>query len=409
MEQKKRRENVAAGLVGAFLGSLIGVACTVIIGQLGYVASISGLVMAVCALKGYEMLGGTLSKKGAVISSVLILLMTFFAHRLTWAIAIASELEWGVLESYRSISHLLERGMLESTAYWGDLAMLYLFTLLGAVPTILGGLRNTGTPELPRPPASPEAAAAPGEADFYPAGKNWLRPLRFSAFFSLLPGLAVGIALLVTAVSRDAPIPLSLAALFAILSSFVTMLFALPMTRVNQAESFLFVRAAGHLWQINLSALNAMDTYRFTEKAIRIRALKWDALSQTEQERAKASILRAISLLTSGQVLPGSSLSLVVLPLTDFELIKEDQWSWQGQYSLQNGRRKKIRIAKAYPNFAPVYGLEPPQEPASCRWTCWRPWGDREMAWGPCWTGPVPAAQPLPAKRIPPDRQVPPP
>ncbi len=368
MEQKKRRENVAAGLVGAFLGSLIGVACTVIIGQMGYVASISGLVMAVCALKGYEMLGGTLSKKGAVISSVLILLMTFFAHRLTWAIAIASELEWGVLESYRSISHLLERGMLESTAYWGDLAMLYLFTLLGAVPTILGGLRNTGTPELPRPPASPEAAAAPGEADFYPAGKNWLRPLRFSAFFSLLPGLAVGIALLVTAVSRDAPIPLSLAALFAILSSFVTMLFALPMTRVNQAESFLFVRAAGHLWQINLSALNAMDTYRFTEKAIRIRALKWDALSQTEQERAKASILRAISLLTSGQVLPGSSLSLVVLPLTDFELIKEDQWSWQGQYSLQNGRRKKIRIAKAYPNFAPVYGLEPPQEPASCRW-----------------------------------------
>ena len=160
MEQKKRRENVAAGLVGAFLGSLIGVACTVIIGQMGYVASISGLVMAVCALKGYEMLGGTLSKKGAVISSVLILLMTFFAHRLTWAIAIASELEWGVLESYRSISHLLERGMLESTAYWGDLAMLYLFTLLGAVPTILGGLRNTGTPELPRPPASPEAASA---------------------------------------------------------------------------------------------------------------------------------------------------------------------------------------------------------------------------------------------------------
>lgn len=368
MEQKKRRENVAAGVVGAFLGSLIGVACTVIIGQMGYVASISGLVMAVCALKGYEMLGGTLSKKGAVISSVLILLMTFFAHRLTWAIAIASELEWGVLESYRSISHLLERGMLESTAYWGDLAMLYLFTLLGAVPTILGGLRNTGTPELPRPPASPEAAAAPGEADFYPAGKNWLRPLRFSAFFSLLPGLAVGIALLVTAVSRDAPIPLSLAALFAILSSFVTMLFALPMTRVNQAESFLFVRAAGHLWQINLSALNAMDTYRFTEKTIRIRALKWDALSQTEQERAKASILRAISLLTSGQVLPGSSLSLVVLPLTDFELIKEDQWSWQGQYSLQNGRRKKIRIAKAYPNFAPVYALEPPQEPASYRW-----------------------------------------
>lgn len=368
MEQKKRRENVAAGIVGAFLGSLIGVVCTVIIGQMGYVASISGLVMAVCAPKGYEMLGGMLSKKGAAVSSVLILLMTFFAHRLTWAIAVSSELDWGILEAYRSISFLLERGMLKSAAYWGDLVMLYLFTLLGAVPTILGGLRNTGAPELPPPPASPEASAAAGEADFYPAGKGWLRPLRFSFLFALLPGLAVGVALLIIAVRRDAPIPLTMAALLAILSSFVAMIFALPISRINQAEAFLFVRTAGHLWQVNLNALNVMDTYRFTEKAARLRALRWENLSQTEQERAKASILRAVSLLTSGQVLPGSSLSLVVRPLTDFELIKEDQWSWQGQYSLQNGRQKKIRIAKVYPNFAPVYGLEPPQEPAPWRW-----------------------------------------
>lgn len=368
MEQKKRRENVAAGVVGAFLGSLIGVACTVIIGQMGYVASISGLVMAVCALKGYEMLGGMLSKKGAVISSVLILLMTFFAHRLTWAIAIASELEWGVLESYRSISYLMEREILESTTYWGDLVMLYLFTLLGAVPTIIGGLRNTGAPELPPPPASPEAAAAADRADFYPAGKDWLRPLRLSAFSAMLPGFAAGVALLIVAVNRDASIPLSLAALFAILSVFITIIAALPMTRTNQADAFLFVRAAGHLWQINLSALNAMDTYRFTEKAVRIRALRWDSLSPAEQERAKAAILRAITLLTGGQVLPGSSLSLVVLPLTDFELVKEDRWSWQGRYSLQNGQWKKIRIAKAYPHFAPVYGMQPPQEPPSFRW-----------------------------------------
>ena len=220
MEQKKTRENVAAGTVGAFLGSLAGVACTVVIGQMGYVASISGLVMAVCALKGYEMLGGMLSKKGAAVSSLLILLMTFFAHRLTWAIAIAPELECSIFEAHRAIPYLLKQGMLNGVSYWGDLAMLYLFTLLGAVPTILGGLRNTGVPELPPPPASPEAATAAGEADFYPAGKHWLRPLRLSTFLSMMPGLLIGIALLAAAVRPDAPIPLSLAALCAILSSF---------------------------------------------------------------------------------------------------------------------------------------------------------------------------------------------
>ncbi len=75
-KQKARPENVVAGVVGAFLGSLLGVVCTVVIGQLGYVASISGLIMAVGALKGYELLAGRLSKKGALISSVLIVVMT---------------------------------------------------------------------------------------------------------------------------------------------------------------------------------------------------------------------------------------------------------------------------------------------------------------------------------------------
>lgn len=52
-QRKKRPENVVAGVVGAFLGTLLGVVCTVVIGQLGYVASVSGLIMAVGALKGY--------------------------------------------------------------------------------------------------------------------------------------------------------------------------------------------------------------------------------------------------------------------------------------------------------------------------------------------------------------------
>lgn len=57
-EKEETRDNVVAGAVGAFLGSLIGVACIVLVNQLGYVASICGLVMAVCCLKGYALLGG---------------------------------------------------------------------------------------------------------------------------------------------------------------------------------------------------------------------------------------------------------------------------------------------------------------------------------------------------------------
>ena len=80
MMKAERRENVLTGLIGAFLGSLIGVACIVAIGQLGYVASISGVIMAVCAIKGYELLGGAMSRKGAVIACILIVLMTYLGN-----------------------------------------------------------------------------------------------------------------------------------------------------------------------------------------------------------------------------------------------------------------------------------------------------------------------------------------
>ena len=62
-ESAGKPENVLAGVVGALLGCLLGVGCIVLLGQLGYVAALSGIVLAVCTLanrifSGY--LGGQL-------------------------------------------------------------------------------------------------------------------------------------------------------------------------------------------------------------------------------------------------------------------------------------------------------------------------------------------------------------
>lgn len=370
MEEREKRENIVAGVVGAFLGSLIGVACVVIIGQLGYVASISGLIMAVCALKGYELLGGTLSRKGAAISMVLILAMTYFAHQLSWAIALAEAMEGelGIWESFRAIPQLLKSGMLERAPYWGDLAMLYLFTLLGAVPTVINGLKNAEAPETPLITSSPAEAAPKSEASFYPGERAWTRPMRFSAALSMVPGLLLGIGVVIAAARMNTPIPVTLAGLGCILSCFVMMFLALSMQQASQAEMFLYVRSAGTLWRVELARLNNLDTYRFTNKIGGALALRWDKLNRDEEERARASIQRAIGLLTSGQVLPGSALSRIVLPLTDFQLVKENDWYWKGTYALRSGKRKKLTIPKAYPDFTPVPGAEPCREPAPFHW-----------------------------------------
>lgn len=369
--QEKKRENVVAGIVGAFLGSLLGVACTVLVGQLGYVAAISGLVMAVCSLKGYELLGGRLGKTGVIVSSILIVVMTYLAHQLDWAISVASALEAGILESFRAIPYLREAGAIEARSYWGGLVMLYLFTLVGAVPTIIAGLRGDTTPDLP--PAPPASAVAGQETDLviYPPQKGWTRPMRLSLSLPMLIGVVAGLAALLVwgSMGGDQAFWIPCAAIGCILSAFVMMFAALPYTRLSQAEYRVMVRSGGTLWQVELSALNAMDTFRYTKKNGNLRALRWDMLPQEDQERARASIARAIELLQSGQLLGGSALSRAVLPLTDLQVEGEDNWRWKGTYSVSGGKRKKISIAKAYPDFAPAAGMERTTEPMPWRWS----------------------------------------
>lgn len=367
-QRKKRQENLAAGVVGAFLGTLLGVVCTVVIGQLGYVASVSGLIMAVGALKGYELLGGRLSKKGAAISSLLILVMTWLAHRLTWAIALASAAGLGVFESFQAIPELLEAGLLEGPAYWGDLVMLYLFTLLGAVPTIIGGLRSADLPDLPQgAAASSQGGELPG-LTLYPGSVAWMRPLRLSAAGAMFVGLIPGIALLLTGFANGASLTFTLAALGCIAACFIMMFFALPGIQLCYRSMNLMVRSGGTVWRVTLPMLNNADTYRFTKRTGAFRAIRWEILTEEERAQLQVSIQRAVSLLTSGQVMPGSALSAAVMPLPNLRIYKETRWAWKGTYSGRDGRDKKITIPKAYQGFAPSQELEAAQQPVPPHW-----------------------------------------
>ena len=143
---EEKPENLAAGLVGALLGSLLGMAALVLIGQLGYVAALSGLIMSVCALRGYEKLGGRLSGKGIAISAVLVVLMTDLGNQMDWAVSVYRELkdyyDLTVFDAFRLIPDLIAEDILDGGQFCGGLVMQYLFVLLGAVPTIHSAMRN---------------------------------------------------------------------------------------------------------------------------------------------------------------------------------------------------------------------------------------------------------------------------
>ena len=145
LKSPEKKENVIGGIVGAFLGALIGGASIVLISMLGYIASVSGLILAVCTLKGYELLGGKLSGKGIVISILFMLATPYLADRIEWAIVIMQEFaEYGVTftEGFAAVPELLKDGSIEMGGYIKNLLMIYGFCALGAFATLKNTLKK---------------------------------------------------------------------------------------------------------------------------------------------------------------------------------------------------------------------------------------------------------------------------
>ena len=123
------KEKVAGGILGAFLGTLIGAICIVLVNQFGYIASIS-VVMGVCALKGYQILGKKMSLKGIIICVILILLMVYISNWFSYAVAVAQVYKADIVSSFLVVPELIKEGSIESGAYYKDLLMLYVFTAI---------------------------------------------------------------------------------------------------------------------------------------------------------------------------------------------------------------------------------------------------------------------------------------
>ena len=130
------KERVVLGTLGAFGGALIGTICIVILGQFGYIASICGVVMGFCAMGGYQLLGKKMSKKGIIITIVIMLVMVYVSNWFSYALAVADVAEVDVLTAFLVTPELVSEGFIDAGAYYKDLVMLYAFMAIGAVPTI---------------------------------------------------------------------------------------------------------------------------------------------------------------------------------------------------------------------------------------------------------------------------------
>ena len=173
--QQEVRENVIAGIVGAFLFSLAGGVLWFVIYLLGFIAGISGLVGAICAIKGYSVFAKKESIKGIIISVVMSLVVIVIA----WYLCLAYDVfvEFKNLYAIGEIDYTLTyfesvqaaRLFLQdpevSSAYLGNLGMGLLFCVIGGGSYVVNKIKSVkNKANVPASePAANDGSAEPSE------------------------------------------------------------------------------------------------------------------------------------------------------------------------------------------------------------------------------------------------------
>lgn len=351
-EIRTKQDNLLPGIVGALLGSLLGVACIVLLDRLGYVAAVSGVIMAVCSLKGYEMLGGSLSRRGVIVSSVIMVIMTFFGNQLGWAFAAADALDLSFWEAYRGIMPMLRQGVIDAGAYWGNLVLLYLFTLLGAVPTV----HNRTQRDIPLNVDDEQLNALDlSDMELYTANSKAVRKHSFTLLMPLWIGLVLFFVVMLVGSFLERPILAggSMMVVMVMLVSIIVL--AVRDQACTQAGSWHYVRHNGRLWRINWMALNTIKGLSFSKR--NLRALVWDKMPLDEQDAARTSIFRAVALQEQG--LADKRLTNLVTELGDVRPDKEKPFYWVTTCTDAKGHEHLWKIGKMYPGFTPDPAGEP--------------------------------------------------
>lgn len=140
MEEQKVSSNPILGIIGAIIGALLGAVIWVVLYQIGIIASLAGIAIAVLACKGYGLLGKRLDVKGAIIALLLATVVLVIAHSFCWGLdiydAFRAEYDITLMDSILSIPDIVFTDGELMSGFIRDFAMGFVLILVGGVPFV---------------------------------------------------------------------------------------------------------------------------------------------------------------------------------------------------------------------------------------------------------------------------------
>lgn len=142
--QRETTGSYAKGAVGAVLGGIVGIVPWVLIGMLGYVAAISGLIMAWLSYKGYQLLGGKRSRGMIWVLVIVLIVFTYVGVIGSIFVQIVNANGYALtLESFIGFVSISFTQNEFTGMIWGQLALGWLFAGLGSF-SLLRRARHEG-------------------------------------------------------------------------------------------------------------------------------------------------------------------------------------------------------------------------------------------------------------------------
>lgn len=144
---KKKKNNYARGLFASLLGALIGSTAWIIIGSLGYIASIAGFAISYCAFKGYEIAKGKFNRTGIVLNVVAIIIAFLFAQYAVLFIEFSKEFNTVNPLGFILITPILFSDADFMKALLPDIGLGLLFAFLGTYRMIINNFKSAKNAE----------------------------------------------------------------------------------------------------------------------------------------------------------------------------------------------------------------------------------------------------------------------
>ncbi|MBO4439534.1 MAG: hypothetical protein J5798_09310 [Spirochaetaceae bacterium] len=133
---QQKENNYIKGFFASLIGALIGSILWIIIGSLGFFASIAGLAISFCAFKGYDIAKGKLTRTGIILNVITIIIAFLFAQYAVLYIEFMKEFKDMTLLGFIFITPIFLKDLEFMQSLLPNIGLGILFIFLGSHRTI---------------------------------------------------------------------------------------------------------------------------------------------------------------------------------------------------------------------------------------------------------------------------------